>query len=43
MTRIARTPAALVAVKTGVAASTIYLAEKLRAKSRAAAVVLMTR
>jgi hypothetical protein len=38
---IARKPAALLAVKAGVAASTIYLVEKVRMKSRGAAIALM--
>jgi Domain of unknown function (DUF5658) len=38
---VAGTPAALVAMKAGVAASTIYLVEKVRVKSRRAAIVLM--
>jgi hypothetical protein len=35
-------PAALVAVKAGLAASTIYFVEKMRAKHRRAAILLMT-
>ncbi len=38
---IARKPAALLAVKAGVAATTIYLVEKVRVKSRGAAIALM--
>lgn len=38
---MARTPAAFVAVKAGLAASTIYLVEKIRVKHRGAAIVLM--
>lgn len=38
---LADTPAALVALKAGMAASTIYLVEKVRVKSRRAAIVLM--
>ena len=41
MAGLAGTPAALVAVKAGVAASTIYLVEKVRVKSRGAAIALM--
>jgi len=39
---LAGKPAALVAVKAGLAASTIYLVEKMRLRSRTAAIVLMT-
>jgi hypothetical protein len=38
---LTRTPAALLAVKAGMAASTIYLVEKVRIKSRGAAIALM--
>jgi hypothetical protein len=38
---IAKTPAALFAVKAGVAASTIVLADKVRGRSRVGAIVLM--
>jgi Domain of unknown function (DUF5658) len=38
---IAQKPAALLALKAGVAASTIYLVEKVRLKSRGAAIALM--
>ncbi len=41
MAGLAGKPAAFVAVKTGLAASTIFLAEKVRVKSRGAAVALM--
>jgi hypothetical protein len=41
MRGIADRPAALVAVKAGVAVSTIVLAEKMRGKSRVGAIVLM--
>jgi hypothetical protein len=39
---LAGKPAALLAVKAGLAASTIYLVEKVRVKSRGAAIALMT-
>lgn len=38
---IAHNPAALLAVKAGLAASTIYLVEKVRVKSRGSAIALM--
>ena len=38
---LSRTPAALLAVKAGIAASTIYLVEKVRSRSRGAAIALM--
>jgi hypothetical protein len=41
MERIAHNPPALVAIKAGVAASTIYLVDKVRVKSRGAAIALM--
>jgi hypothetical protein len=42
MGAIARKPAALLAVKAGVAGSTIYLVEKVRVRNRKAAIALMT-
>ena len=39
---VASKPAALVAVKAGLAASTVFLVEKVRTRSRRAAIVLMT-
>ena len=41
MRGIARTPAALIAVKAGLTATTIYLVERMRVKSRRAAIVIM--